>query len=234
MGRFQPKMDILPDAQQVIWPDLASVADLGFTLYGGTAIALRLGHRESIDFDFFSEKSFRPEDLVESFPLLQGSLPLQSGKNTLTVIVGDAEKRRNVKLSFFGGLAIGRVGTPEWTEDCVLRVASPIDLLATKLKALLERVEGKDYVDIAALTKGLVPLSEGLAAARLFYPETFPPTQCLKTLTWFGEGDLTLLSQEDRNHLIKVASDVNEIPKLHLLSKTLGSDIDCPEESPRP
>ncbi|WP_373321508.1 nucleotidyl transferase AbiEii/AbiGii toxin family protein [Rivihabitans pingtungensis] len=35
---------------------LAQASKLGFVLYGGTAIALRLGHRESVDFDFFSDR----------------------------------------------------------------------------------------------------------------------------------------------------------------------------------
>jgi hypothetical protein len=47
-------MEILPPAQRLVWPDLAAAHRLGFVLYGGTAIALRLGHRSSVDFDFFT------------------------------------------------------------------------------------------------------------------------------------------------------------------------------------
>ena len=50
--RIDPKFDILPAAQQQIWNALAAAPRLGFVLYGGTAIALHLGHRRSIDFDF--------------------------------------------------------------------------------------------------------------------------------------------------------------------------------------
>ncbi len=49
-------MEVLPPAQKRLWPELRAAAELGFVLYGGTAIALRLGHRHSVDFDFFSEK----------------------------------------------------------------------------------------------------------------------------------------------------------------------------------
>jgi hypothetical protein len=45
---FKPRLEILPPAQQEIWPELKSAAELGFVLYGGTAIALRLGHRTSV------------------------------------------------------------------------------------------------------------------------------------------------------------------------------------------
>jgi hypothetical protein len=50
---LEPKLDILPAAQKEIWASLAPAPHLNFVLYGGTAIALQLGHRESLDFDFF-------------------------------------------------------------------------------------------------------------------------------------------------------------------------------------
>jgi len=54
MRTFIPKLDVLPPEQKRIWPQLSNAPRLGLTLYGGTAIALRLGHRESMDFDFFT------------------------------------------------------------------------------------------------------------------------------------------------------------------------------------
>lgn len=50
---MQPRLDILPAQQRSLWPELAAVPRR-FILYGGTAIALQLGHRVSIDFDFFA------------------------------------------------------------------------------------------------------------------------------------------------------------------------------------
>ncbi len=37
-GTFKPRMEILPPAQQRLWPELKSAAELGFVLYGGTAM----------------------------------------------------------------------------------------------------------------------------------------------------------------------------------------------------
>ena len=45
---FEPKTAILPQAQQEIWPLLAPAAALSFVLYGGTAVAVYLGHRISV------------------------------------------------------------------------------------------------------------------------------------------------------------------------------------------
>ena len=49
MPTFQPRLDILPAAQRKLWCELGATPD-HFTLYGRTALALRLGHRQSADF----------------------------------------------------------------------------------------------------------------------------------------------------------------------------------------
>ncbi len=49
----QPRVDMLPPAQRRLWRVLGGTPG-NFVLYGGTALALRLGHRQSMDFDFFS------------------------------------------------------------------------------------------------------------------------------------------------------------------------------------
>ena len=63
---FSPKFEILPPPQQKLWPELEGLAALGFVLYGGTAIALRLGHRVSVDFDFFSKEALNREAILEA------------------------------------------------------------------------------------------------------------------------------------------------------------------------
>jgi hypothetical protein len=49
-AQFAPRLDILPLAQRLLW-DAFSAIPAEFTVYGGTAIALHLGHRQSLDFD---------------------------------------------------------------------------------------------------------------------------------------------------------------------------------------
>src|SRR5690348_15259766 len=69
-----------------------------------------------------------------------------------------------VKVSFFGGISFGRVHDPLETIDGILLVASLDDLMATKLKALLDRAEVKDYRDIAMMISMGVSLPAGLSA----------------------------------------------------------------------
>ncbi|MCP4701709.1 MAG: nucleotidyl transferase AbiEii/AbiGii toxin family protein [Gammaproteobacteria bacterium] len=222
---FKPTLKMLPQAQRKLWPELLPSVQSGFVLYGGTAITLRLGHRSSVDFDFFTEKPLDQNGLQNVFPFITRSTVLQDQQDTLTLLVPcDGALHEQVKVSFFGGLHNGRVGIPELTEDEVLRVASLDDLMATKLKVLLQRVEAKDYKDIAALVKAGVSLAKGLASARSMYGRTFQPSECLKALVYFKGGDLNCLTQEDRETLILAAASVRDLPSSELVSKSLTFD----------
>jgi hypothetical protein len=56
MKPFAPRLEILPPAQRKLWNEL-SETPREFVLYGGTALALHLGHRHSVDFDFFGNRA---------------------------------------------------------------------------------------------------------------------------------------------------------------------------------
>lgn len=212
-SRFKPRMDILPPAQRQLWHELGPAAVLGFVLYGGTAIALRLGHRASVDFDFFSEKPLDRESIREVFPFMAQSIVLQDERNALSVLVPcvDAE-RTHIKVSFFGTIGFGRVGEPQMTEDGVLRVASLDDLMATKVKVVLQRAEAKDYRDIAEMIRAGVSLPRGLAAARELFGPSFQPSESLKALVYFADGDLGTLTKDEKSTLVQTVSAVRELP----------------------
>ena len=127
-----------------------------------------------------------------------------------------------VKISFFGGISIGRVGTPDQTPDGVLQIASLLDLLATKLKDIQQRIESKDYLDIIAILKSGTPLDEGLAAASVLYGPAFQPSEAVKALTCFEGGDLSTLESDDKKYLVHAVSRVRHIPPLGVLSRSLS------------
>lgn len=192
-------------------------------LYGGTAIALRLGHRASVDFDFFTDKPLCKEVLQAALPFIAGAVVLQDQPDTLTVVVSEGEAQAgHVKLSFFGGIGFGRVGEPEATEDGVVRVASLADLMATKSKVILQRVEARDYQDIAAMIRAGISLSTGLAAARALYGIAFQPSESLKAMVYFEGGDLNSLPTEDKETLIDAASGVRDLPNVQIAARNLG------------
>jgi hypothetical protein len=214
---FTPDLSILPEAQRRLWAELRDTPKT-FVLYGGTALALRLGHRQSEDFDFFSNEPFQAESLRKRIPYLKEAEMSQFQDNTLTAIV---DRSGPVKVSFFGSLGINRVQDPDIVSENGIKVASMLDLLASKLKTIQSRAESKDYRDIAAtLNKGL-SLSDGLAAAAAIYGKEFNGALSLKALSFFGDGDLLTLSSEIREALRKAATAVN-LKHLPRLTATLG------------
>jgi hypothetical protein len=121
-----------------------------FTLYGGTALALYLGHRRSVDFDFFSHEPFDPDTLMRSVSYLNAAEPLEISQNSLTCRVDRGGK---IKMQFFGGLSIGRVEPRLNPAGATFWAASLLDVAGTKVKVLPERSEEKDYLDVDALLK---------------------------------------------------------------------------------
>ena len=221
MNSFKAHMEILPETQKRIWPALAWAKTNGLVLYGGTAVALRCGHRASIDFDFFTDRQLA-HSLIHRELRNSGisSHVVQDERSSLSLFTEPG----NVKLSFFGDLGMGRIGAPSQTNDGVLLVASPLDLLATKLKVIMQRAEAKDYFDIAHLLRAGSNLSQGLGAARSMYGDTFAPAECLRALTFYDDGDLATVDVTIREELrvqAAGASQVFPIPMVDTISRQL-------------
>lgn len=208
---FHPRLEILPSAQRVLWRELGQTPP-DFVLYGGTAMALRLGHRQSQDFDFFSNENIEPEGLLR-LPYLKGAQINHRSNNTLSVVV---ERGGAIKVSFFGDVQMGHVQEPDFAIEDRLLIASLIDLTATKLKTVQQRAEAKDYLDVAAALNQGINLAEALAAARAIYGKAFNPIASLKALSYFEDGNLGAVPEQIRNRLRGAANGVkiDRVPEL--------------------
>ncbi len=211
------KLEILPQAQRRLWNELKNTPQ-EFVLYGGTALALRLGHRTSEDFDFFSNRPFLPDVLRKTIGYLQDAEMRQFEENTLTAIVN---RDGPVKVSFFGGLKLNRVQDPDVMPDNGIKVASLLDIAATKLATIQQRAQARDYEDVLALSGAGVSLSEMLAAAEAVYGSTFNGTLSLKALTFFADGDLPTLSPAIQSRLRTLASQVS-LQQIPLMRARVG------------
>jgi hypothetical protein len=210
---FTPRLDALPPPQRRLWDELAAVPD-EFVLYGGTAVALHLGHRQSVDFDFFGNRPLDPMRLAPALPFLAGATVTQREPNTLSCLV---DRGGPVKLSFFGLPGIPRLLPPLVSSDNGLRVASLLDLAGMKASVVQVRAEDKDYLDIdAILADGRIDLPTALAAARALYGTAFNPLATLKALAYFEDGTVTRLPQAIRNRLLAVvrAVDPQRLPAI--------------------
>lgn len=196
---FVPHLEILPEAQRKIWPNLARVNEIGCVLYGGTALALHFGHRISEDFDFFTSQKIDEDIVLEVLPVLKDAelVDKQIEENTFVYHTKD-----DVKISIFGGLNFGRTEEPLFVEDNGIYIASVEDIFADKLKTLLYRVALKDYLDISAIIQHGYSLEKAAHAASLLY-EKMPSIEILlKTLCYFDLKELKNLTQSDRQTLI--------------------------------
>ena len=193
--------------QQKIWPLLYQIPE-NFILYGGTAVSLRLGHRKSIDFDFFTSEIFLSDDLFSEIDFIENSVKIQEKPNTLTVLVSLAASSDPVKISFFGDLNLGQINPPDLAENDIF-IASLEDLFGMKCATLSQRAEKKDYLDIhAIITRTNLELQDGLAAAQAIYGKQYNPVITLKSLVYFKEGDVAELSQVVKDDLVQAVRHV--------------------------
>lgn len=146
---FDPRLDILPESQLRLWPELDTVPS-DFILYGGTGLALQLGHRASEDFDFFSSSGFEPDRLRARLPFFRNLDPqdpetwVHHKRDNLEAFVN---RGGLVKVAFFGGLdTLQRIEDPQQATGSRVRVASLVDLAGMKMRVIQVRGNWKDYV----------------------------------------------------------------------------------------
>lgn len=212
---FVPQLSVLPAAQRRLWTELDSVPH-HFTLYGGTALALRLGHRQSLDFVFFSNEGFDPEELGNHLPFLRDAERVQVAPHTLTCRV---DPGATVLVSFFGALNLGQVAPSDEAQGCRVHVASLADIAGTKAAVVQKRAEAKDYIDIDVLLRHGVDLPTALSAGQIIYGRSSNPLITLKALSYFD--DVPTLSAEISNRLSEAvaAVDPSHLPPLAALAR---------------
>ena len=190
-----------------------------FILYGGTGLALQLGHRASEDFDFFSSSGFDPDRLGSRLPFFR-DLDLKGPETCVHRKRVNLEAFVNrgglVKVAFFGGLdTLQRVEDPEQATGSRVRVASLTDLAGMKMRVIQVRGNWKDYVDLHALALQGIDLPTALAAAKAI-DTSFDPAISIRALQFYGDGTLDRVSLTMRQDLTRWAQavDLGKLPKL--------------------
>lgn len=128
-------------------------------LGGGTAIALQLGHRKSIDLDFFTPTKFVENQWQQH---LEEKYKFKLTKRDKQTLEGTVKK---VKLSIMGYRYKLIAKLEEYGR---VQIASLPDLAAMKLDALSDRGTKRDFIDIYFLAK-----QYGLAKLFEFYDKKF-------------------------------------------------------------
>jgi hypothetical protein len=163
-------LNVLADLQE-------KTAAEGFALAGGTSLALRLGHRLSVDLDFFTASAFTPQSLTD----LLGYGP--------EAVTGQADgtlqlRINGVKVEFI------RHPYPKLADDDRIQgvtMWSIQDIAAMKLNAISNRGSKKDFYDLAALL-GQFPLPSLIG----YYQKKYRPASLMmliRSLAWFDDAD---------------------------------------------
>ena len=101
----------------------------------------------------------------------------------------------------------------------MLLVASLEDLLTTKLKAIMDRAEAKDYRDISAILSAGISLEKALGAFAKMYGKD--PGLPLRAMGFFRDGDLPSLPKSDRDILRQARDRVSAIPDVTITHGSL-------------
>ncbi len=158
---------------------LSKFPDLNdFCLVGGTALALHFAHRISIDLDFFTQKEFDENNLLEKLQEQFAVAVTNKSKNTLNLII-DGIKVDMIRYNY---PMVKKVVEVEG-----VRLFSVEDIAAAKLSAITNRGTKKDFFDLYELLK-VFSLKELFG----FYSIKFKNVShfmVLKSLTWFDDAD---------------------------------------------
>ncbi len=149
--------EVLSASQKRVVRTLAEpLSQEGFYLAGGTALALHLGHRLSVDLDCFKPVLGNVEALIRT---------LSSGRAAFAVTNVDHEtlyiEMDGVQVSFFGYDYPLLTPLVPWPE-CGIRIAGEDDIACMKLSAVASRGSRKDFVDLHFLIKARRSLKEYL------------------------------------------------------------------------
>lgn len=152
-----------------------------YFLVGGTAIGLQIGHRQSIDFDLFSNKQIKPQSIKNKLKNLNIRYGIiHQEYDQLHLMIDD------VKLTFF--TFPYQINANESYKD-IIKMPALLDLAAMKALALGGRAKWKDYVDMYFLMKYSFSLSDVELKAEGLFGEAFSAKLFRQQLAYFNDID---------------------------------------------
>lgn len=139
--------DFMDDDMRSLWRTMEPVPG-ELRLYGGTALALYLNHRESVDFDFFTPAPDVRRAAITALPWLSEAT-FRGGEGVIEASWPGTHRNINVTFLEVTGLVPRPIEAPRRASNGVA-VAAPGDLVRAKLEAVCNRGTARDYVDVAA------------------------------------------------------------------------------------
>lgn len=185
MNEWNPKLDVLPASTQKaleyahkeLW-----LAESKWYLAGGTALALQVGHRQSVDLDFFApEKTFAPAEVTRHLPdTVWESTIVKEG-----TIYGTLCK---AKVSFIAYPFFVPAIPP--LKYGTITVLAKEDIAVMKIIAISQRGRKRDFVDLYWYVKNVAPLESVIQKLPRQYPNIAHNFHhIIKALNYFDDAE---------------------------------------------
>ncbi len=157
-----------------------------FSLVGGTALALHLNHRVSVDLDLFTSSEFNCNEILQSLSgSYQYTIVKKQEKNLMILFLTDPSLSQSaVKVDF---LRYPHPLIDNQIQSEGIRLLSVKDIIPMKLSAISGRGAKKDFYDIYHLLNDFT-----LSRMMEFFSQKYPNTshfQVLKSLLYFADAD---------------------------------------------
>ena len=178
-------LNILPDEQKILFDVLKQQTWLNsYYLVGGTALALYIGHRQSVDFDFFSECDFDNTTIIGTLSQIGNFELFSQSENTVDGSLND------VKVSFITYKY--PLLKPSLKYENIL-IADMLDIALMKLEAIAGRGSMKDFIDLFFLLK-YYSLSELFEMHKEKYGAAISNQyHLLKSLVYFDDAERDIM-----------------------------------------
>ena len=192
---------LLPQAHKLLGSLEGIVNKHNFTLAGGTALALQIGHRISVDLDFFSEKRFSTDALYRELqktglkPIVQ-----QEAEGSLTIMVSE------IKVSLFHYPYTFLDKKLRWKD---IDIAGIIDIAAMKVMAITQRGAKRDFADLYFILKDIPFRKIAENMIQRYGADRINPVNIGKALAYFNDADI----DPDPQYCGKEMPDWNSIKK---------------------
>lgn len=174
---FHPQ--ILTKNQFNILKNLELPEKYGFYLAGGTALALQIGHRTSIDFDFYSQKKFDSSLIAK---IIKDQFPqakiISKAEDTLKAEI----KKTQMSIFYYRYPLISQLKKFQR-----INIASIPDITAMKVAALIQRGTKRDFIDIYFILKQYT-LDKTISFAQKKYPG-YQTILIMKSLIYFEDAE---------------------------------------------
>lgn len=173
--------EVIPETTEATLRALRDRLILGnFYLAGGTGLALQLGHRLSLDLDFFASENFNEDRLLDRVQKTDGFALVSKAPYTLHASI------QQTKVSFLGYPY--PVLFPH-AQFMGVAIADPRDIACMKVRAVASRGTKRDFVDlyVCAQRYGLAEILQMFG--KKFAETNYNRIHILKSLSYFGDAE---------------------------------------------